>query len=79
MSHDYRFALEQKIIECWNVVEDIKAVYTVHQDRRALDTDEMSNVLMGLEHLYDLKFEVLFDTFEKHLKAIHEAKKEGEE
>jgi hypothetical protein len=74
MKHDYRFALEQKIMECWSVVEDIKAVHTIHQDRRELDVDEMSNVLMGLEHLYAIKFELLFDTFEKHLMALYEAK-----
>lgn len=71
-TYDHRFGLEQRIMECWNVVEDIKAVYTVHQDMHELSVDEMANTLMGIQHLYQLKFELLFDTFEKHLKAIHE-------
>ena len=72
----YSGALEQRITECWNVVEDIKAVYTVHQDMRELSVDEMSSILMGIQHLYQIKFELLFDTFEKHLKAVHEARGE---
>jgi hypothetical protein len=66
-----KIELEEQIVRCWSVVEDIKAVHTIHQDHRELDVDEMSNVLMGLEHLYAIKFELLFDTFEKHLRALH--------
>lgn len=76
MSDDYKSELEQRISACWGVVDDIKAVYTIHQDRRELSVDEMSNALMGIEHLYQIKFELLFDTFEKHLWAIHEAREE---
>jgi hypothetical protein len=67
-----RIELEQRIMECWNVVEDIKAVHTAHQDLHELSVDEMANTLMGIQHLYQIKFELLFDTFEKHLKATHE-------
>ena len=72
----HRFALEEHIMNCWNVVDDIKAVHTAHQDRREMSVDEMSNVLMGLEHLYRIKFEALFECFEKHLMEIHEAKQD---
>ena len=72
MKYEYRFKLEQQILNCWNVVEDIRVVYTAHQDLRQMSVDEISNVLMGLEHMYQLKFEALFDTFEKHLQALAE-------
>lgn len=68
----YSGALEQRIMECWNVVTDLKAIYTHIQDNRELNTDELSNLLMGMEHLYQIKFELLFSTFEQHLKAAHE-------
>lgn len=68
-----RFDLEQRIIDCWGVVDDIRDVYTMHQDKRELTVDEMSNILTGLEHLYQVKFELLFDTFEQHLREAYEA------
>jgi len=72
MKHDYRFALEEQIMDCWRVVDDIRVVQTVHQDTEGLSVDDMSITLMGIEKLYTLKFQLLFDTFEKHLKAVHE-------
>ena len=55
-----RFDLEQEIMDCWGVVEDINLVYHAHGET----SDELANVLLGLETLYKLKFERLFSTFE---------------
>ena len=57
-----RFDLEQEIMECWGVVEDIDTIY--HAEHLYEDTDEMQNALLGLKTLYKLKFERLFNTFE---------------
>ena len=62
-----RFDLEQEIMQCWNVTDDIKAIYTYHLDKQALTEDELGNILIGLEKLYQIKFETLFDTFEQCL------------
>jgi hypothetical protein len=59
-----RFDLEQHIMNCWNVCEDIKAVIKMH-DIRNMSEDELLNVMIGLEALYQLKFETLFNVFEK--------------
>ena len=70
-----QFNLEQRIMECWMVVDDIRVVYTRHLDgEKPLTEDELANVLIGMEKLYDIKFENLFSTFEKFLKEIHESK-----
>jgi hypothetical protein len=62
-----RFDLEQQIMNCWNIIEDIKLL-----DKNVLEgkieggemtNDEISNYLLGLESIYDLKFTQLFDTF----------------
>ena len=62
-----RFDLEQQIMGCWNVVEDVKMLNTAVLEGRPgsgqLSTDEISNYLLGLESIYQLKFEQLFDTF----------------
>ena len=70
-----QFDLEQRIMECWMVVDDIRTVYTRHLDgEKPLTDDEFANVMIGMEKLYDIKFYNLFSTFEKFLKEIHESK-----
>ena len=59
-----RFDLEQEIMDCWGVVEDIDIVYHAHRDT----SDELANVLLGLKTLYQLKFDRLFSTFEDCVK-----------
>lgn len=59
-----RFDLEQQIMACWSVVEDIDLVYEAHGD---VDK-ELANVLLGLKTLYQLKFEKLFHIFESCVK-----------
>ena len=80
MRTEYRIELEEHIMDCWRVVDDIKTVYTVHQDIGELSVDEMSIILMGIEKLYCLKFQLLFEVFEKHLRAlrVNEAAKDEE-
>lgn len=57
-----RFDLEQEILSCWHVVDDLKTVY--HSEKLYEDENEMQNALLGLYTLYQLKFESLFNTFE---------------
>jgi len=62
-----RFDLEQQIMNCWNIIEDIKLldknVLEGKIEGGELTQDEISNYLLGLESIYDLKFTQLFDTF----------------
>jgi len=60
-----RFDLETDIMTCWNVVEDIKELSRCMLDRRKMSEDEISNYLLGLETIYQVKFERLFETFEQ--------------
>jgi hypothetical protein len=45
-------------------------------DRRKMTEDEISNYLLGLETIYQVKFERLFETFEKLVQqnAFHDRK-----
>lgn len=57
-----RFDLEQDIMNCWNIVEDMKTIY----DRLDYtDQDQVMNSLLGLQTLYQMKFEKLWATFEQ--------------
>ena len=62
-----RFDLEQQIIECWKIVDDIKLldknVLEGKIEGGSLTNDEISNYLLGLESIYDLKFQQMFATF----------------
>jgi len=61
MKEKSRFDLEQEIMGCWNIVDDLK-ILTGRWD--SLSEDEKLNILIGLSNLYQLKFDVLFSTFE---------------
>jgi len=60
-----RFDLETDIMNCWSIVDDIKELQRSMLDRRKMTDDEVSNYLLGLQTIYQVKFERLFETFEK--------------
>lgn len=60
-----RFDLEQEIMDVWRVVDDLK-LYMEKQDE--MTEDQKMNMLIGMVTMYDLKFNVLFDTFEQCLR-----------
>ena len=57
-----RFDLEQDIMNCWNIVEDMKTIYDMLD---YTDQDKVMNSLLGLQTLYQMKFEKLWATFEQ--------------
>lgn len=61
-----RFDLEQQILDCWRVVDDLKTLGDVY-DREHTE-DQVLNILIGVTELYDLKFNKLFETFEACIK-----------
>jgi len=61
-----RFDLEQQILDCWRVVDDLKTLGDVY-DREHTD-DQVLNILIGVTELYDQKFNKLFETFETCIK-----------
>ncbi len=57
-----RFDLEQNIMQCWNVCDDIQLYLDMHDN---MDEDQRMNYLIGLKQMYQLKFERTWDNFEK--------------
>jgi hypothetical protein len=58
-----RFDFEEDVLRCWNVVDDLQVLNTAVLES-TLSPDYISNVLVGLQQLYQLKFEKLWQTFE---------------
>jgi len=61
-----RFDLEQGIMQCWNVCDDIELLVHAWD---GLDEDAKLNYLIGLKQMYQLKFERTFSQFEDCVKA----------
>jgi len=61
-----RFDFEQDIFKCWHIVDDLKQLTEMVGDRDA-STDDIANVLLGLQTLYDDRFEQLIENFESLL------------
>lgn len=61
-----RFDFEQQIMDCWNVTTDIRtaAEYLLDAQLEVGREDKLANMLLGIEALYNAKFDKLFRQFE---------------
>jgi len=67
-----RFDFEQQIQKCWIITDDIGEVVEGIMDRD-LDHDRIVNALTGIQQLYELKFNKLWDLFEDvHMSLVRE-------
>ena len=71
-----QFDLEQQIMDCWGIVDDIKCLSKI-EEIRSMTQDERQNYMLGLETIYQAKFEILFDLFEKFIKEYYERTKKA--
>ena len=58
-----RFDLEQNILDCWKITDDVNLLYKNVMEEE-LDKDKIANVLLGLQAIYSMRFEQLWETFE---------------
>ena len=63
------YDLEQRIMECWELVDDVNLLYEQVMDKDLhKDQDRLANALLGLHTIYEMKFERAFNTYEEALK-----------
>ena len=62
MKYD-RFDLEQLILKNWEVVTEIKHLRELMESNPT--QDQIENYLLGLETIYEVKFNKLWDCFEE--------------
>jgi hypothetical protein len=63
-----RFDLEQQILKCWNITEEIQLLNEQVLENDELTKDQISNYLLGLHTIYEMKFDKLFDQFSNMVK-----------
>jgi hypothetical protein len=66
-----QFDLEHRIMQCWQVVNDLDILTAHILDVKKMSEDEIANALIGIKQLYDMKFYGLMSTYEKYLKEQH--------
>ena len=60
--------LELHIMECWQLVDDVKLLLKQVADKDLhKDQDKLANALIGLYTIYGMKFEQAFNTYEEIL------------
>ena len=75
------YDLEQDIMECWKVVDDIELTTKWFMDDplwKGMDpklADALMNKYFAIQELYELKFSKLWDDFEQVTKDYHVYKK----
>ena len=63
------YELEAHIMDCWSVCNDLETVFKqIGDGERDPTPDEVMNALMGMQQVYQWKFEQLFYKFEQILK-----------
>jgi hypothetical protein len=71
------FDLEQEILQCWRVTDDIDLVtawFVEDPKWEGMDpalTDALMNKFFGIKELYELRFDKLFKTFEEACGDYH--------
>jgi hypothetical protein len=59
-----RLEMETQIMSCWNVTTDLKDL-TEGVLEHDMSQDQIANALMGMQELYEIRFDKLFRIFEQ--------------
>ena len=74
-----QFDLEQGIMSCWNVTNDLDTLFEELVENNSFTKDQASNFALGLSTIYTAKFEKLFRTFEEFLQTYYTVSRELKE
>mgnify|MGYP000002873607 CR=1 FL=1 len=62
------YKLEPMILDCWHVCTDLEVVFRqIGDGDREPTPDEMMNTLIGMQQLYQWKFEQLYNKYDQLL------------
>ncbi len=59
-----RFDLEQEILDCWGICDDLQCIFEGFYEEEVIDRDKLAHIVLGMKELYHMKFSRTFNTFE---------------
>jgi hypothetical protein len=63
------YDLEDAIMKAWQTSDDLNMFFKHHGDHpKPMTEDEVSNMILGIKNLHDMRMESLFDIYKKHFK-----------
>jgi hypothetical protein len=62
--------LEQEVLRCWEVTQDLDLLAQENEEN-----DGLCNQILGLNHVYDMRFNKAWQTYEDVVKEHYEMKK----
>lgn len=68
-----QFDLEQSIMDCWGVTDDLNVLMEAILEHDRLSKDTIANIVLGMKELYQLKFEKTYNLFEEYISENHRA------
>ena len=73
MQNRDRFMLEQMMMKCWHVTDDMETVlsYMEKANIPAKDTDVLMNMLHGMQAIYNQRFSDMMDLFGEMIQNGH--------
>jgi hypothetical protein len=63
--------LEQEVLRCWEVTQDLDLLAREYEH-----DDDICNRVLGIKHVYDMRFSKAWDTYEKLVKEYYALRKE---
>jgi len=66
-----RFDLEQSILDCWKVVDDLKTLVKAAEHTDLYRKEELIEIIKSIITLYDLKFNVTFTVVFENFVSQH--------
>ena len=61
------YDVEQQILKCWEINQDLELLACEHED-----DDDVTNKVMGLKHVYDMRFNRLWEDYEHAAREMWE-------
>lgn len=71
------FDLEQEIMKAWHIIDDIQLL-NENVMETDMSADDITNALLGLESIYNMRFQKVFNIFEDLCKEYHAMRKQNE-
>jgi hypothetical protein len=65
--------LEQEVLHCWQITQDLQLLAEEYEH-----DDELCNRVLGIKHVYEMRFNKAWNTYEKVVEEYYAQKKRNE-